>query len=42
MSYHKSAREMAADALRDDTLMSSSSKRTKRVTYESTRRPMNY
>merc|ERR1711892_1038533 len=41
-SHHKSAREMAADALRDEAHLSSSNKRTKRVTYESTRRPINY
>merc|ERR1711892_112802 len=41
-SYHKSAKEMAAEALRDDALMSSSNKRTKRVSYESNRRLMNY
>eukprot|EP00092_Neocalanus_flemingeri_P032209 GFUD01035008.1.p1 GENE.GFUD01035008.1~~GFUD01035008.1.p1 ORF type:complete len:232 (+),score=75.10 GFUD01035008.1:112-807(+) len=39
-SYHKTAKELAAEALRDDALMSSSTKRTKRVTYESNRRLM--
>jgi len=39
-SYSKPAAELAADAMREDALMSSSHRRTKRVTYESTRRPI--
>jgi len=41
-SYHKSAKEMAAEAMKDDALMSSSTNRTKRVTYEANNRLMNY
>merc|ERR1712002_906513 len=39
-SYSKPAADLAADAMRDDALLSSSHRRTKRVTYESTRRPI--
>jgi len=38
--YGKTGAELAADAMRDDAQMSSFGRRTKRVTYESTRRPI--
>jgi len=41
-SYSKSAKELASDALKEDALTSSSSKRTKRVTYDYQREPMKY